>query len=384
MNLARRILITVGGSMLLATAGAVGAGAATPDPAAGPLAVPTEHEVFVQTDNPDGNQVVVYDRGPQGTLSFARAYATGGLGGVLSGSIVDHLASEGSLVYDWQNQLLLATNAGSNSVSAFSVVADRLVLRQVIGSGGLFPVSIAVRGNLVYVLNALGGGAVQGFVIRGGGLEAVPGRSRPLGLDPNATPQFTNTPGQVAISPDAQHLFVTTKANSNAIDVFGLSPSGDLSATPVVTTLPGAVPFAVAFDATGNALVTEAGPNTIASFAVGTTGTLSPISTTATGQQATCWITGVNSSYNFFASNAGSGSVTATRSVNGQLSGNAATATDPGTVDAALTPSGQWLYVQTGATGTVDEYRVSFLGGLTRIGSITVPHAQGGEGIVTV
>ena len=56
--------------------------------------------MFVQTDNPAGNQVVAYHRNADGTLVGAGAYATGGVGGVLNGSQVDHLASQGSLTYD--------------------------------------------------------------------------------------------------------------------------------------------------------------------------------------------------------------------------------------------------------------------------------------------
>ena len=55
--------------------------------------------VFVQTDNTSGNQVVAYDRASDGALSLAATYATGGLGGQLTGSVVDHLASQGSLAY---------------------------------------------------------------------------------------------------------------------------------------------------------------------------------------------------------------------------------------------------------------------------------------------
>jgi hypothetical protein len=80
--------------------------------------------------------------------------------GQLAGSVVDHLASQGSLSYDPAHGLLLAVNAGSDTVSVFSACGDRLGLRQVIRSGASFPVSIAVRGDLVYVLNALSGGSV--------------------------------------------------------------------------------------------------------------------------------------------------------------------------------------------------------------------------------
>ena len=63
--------------------------------------------------------------------------------------------------------MLLAVNAGSNTVSLFRVRGDHLRLKQVIASGGQFPVSIAVHGNLVYVLNAGGEGSVQGYWLGG-------------------------------------------------------------------------------------------------------------------------------------------------------------------------------------------------------------------------
>ncbi|HXB48102.1 MAG TPA: hypothetical protein VNW50_10105, partial [Streptosporangiaceae bacterium] len=53
--------------------------------------------VFVQTDNTAGNGVVAYRRSPSGALTEAGTYQTGGLGGQLTGSVVDHLASQGSL-----------------------------------------------------------------------------------------------------------------------------------------------------------------------------------------------------------------------------------------------------------------------------------------------
>jgi len=76
----------------------------------------------------------------------------------------------------------------------------------VLGSGGTFPVSVAVHGDLVYVLNALNGGSVQGYRVLGSFLVALPGSHRALGLDPNATPQFTTTPGQVAFTADGSQL----------------------------------------------------------------------------------------------------------------------------------------------------------------------------------
>jgi len=79
------------------------------------------HVVFVQNDNLAGNQIVAYDRSRSGALSLSRTYETGGLGGKLDGSVVDHLASQGSLTYDRRHSELYAVNAGSNTVSVFAV-----------------------------------------------------------------------------------------------------------------------------------------------------------------------------------------------------------------------------------------------------------------------
>src|SRR5262249_34329511 len=134
-----------------------------------------DRAVFVQTDNPAGNQIVSYDRGSDGTLTPAGTYDTGGLGGALEGSGVDHLPSQGSLTYDRQDGLLYAVNAGSDTLSVFAVFGDRLALRQVLGSGGSFPVSIAASNGLVYVLNGLDGGSLQGFRVFAGRLLPIPG-----------------------------------------------------------------------------------------------------------------------------------------------------------------------------------------------------------------
>ena len=391
-----RVPIRLGSAMAVAAAG-LAAAVALPFAAAGPAFASTAspaapqapasgsagaaQAVFVQTDNPSGNQVVAYHRAPDGVLSQAGTYATGGLGGILAGSVVDHLASQGSLSYDARHALLYAVNAGSDTISVFAVSGDRLALRQVLGSGGSFPVSVAVRGDLVYVLNALGGGRLQGYRVFGSFLVPIPGSGRTLGLDPTASPQFTNTPGQVAFTPDGRQLIVTTKANGNDIDVFGVRPGGQLSATPVVNSEPGTVPFAISFDSAGHLVIAEAGTNALATFALASRGTVSLIDAAATGASATCWVAPAGPF--LFASNAGSASESGfTSSAGGQLTLLGATPTDPGTVDASAAAGGRFLYVQTGGAGIVDEFSVGSGGSLTEIGTVTVPGAAGGEGIV--
>lgn len=337
--------------------------------------------VFVQTDNLSGNAVVAYDRTADGTLHPAGTYATGGLGGALTGSVVDHLASQGSLTYD--RGLLYAVNAGSNTITVFAVRGDRLLRVEVLPSGGDFPVSVTAHGNLVYVLNARSGGAVQGYVRVGALLVRIPLWNRALGLNASQTPEFTSTPGQVAFTPDGSKLIVTTKGNGSSIDVFGVNRLGGPSSQPVKNAEPGAVPFAVSFDAHGNLVVAEAGTNALATFSIRPDGTLAAVAQLATGQAATCWVAGRGST--FFASNAGSASLTGARDPgNGQLATIGNTSTDPGTVDASITPDGRFLYVQTGANGIVDEFRINANGTLTELGSVVVPGGVGGEGIAAL
>ena len=347
---------------------------------AGSPALAGEHSssgaVFVQTDDPAGNAVVVYDRSADGRLHRAGDYGTGGRGGVLDGSVVDHLASQSSLTYDPTNRLLYAVNAGSDTITVFGVRGDRLVRRQVLPSFGDFPVSVTAHGRLVYVLNARRGGSIQGYVRVGGGLARVPHWHRGLGLDPTATPEFTQTPGQVAFSPDGDQLIVTTKANGDAIDVFGVDRLGGPSARPATTVLAGAVPFAVTFDRHGNLALAEAGPNAVATFTLDHRGALSKIAEAQTGQAATCWI--VNVRGRLYLSNAGSGTVSV---FDAALVPIGLTPTRAGTVDATASPDGRFLYVQTGAAGGVDAFRVAPDGRLTAVQSVTVPGATGGEGI---
>lgn len=342
-----------------------------------------DHALFVQTDNTAGNQIVAYHRNTNGTLAPAGTYATGGLGGVLNGSAVDHLASQGSLTYDAVHNLLYAVNAGSNTVSVFSVFGDQLFLRQVINSGGQFPVSVAVHGNNVYVLNALSAN-VQGYASFLGHLFPLPDSNRSLGLTvPSNTNQFTNTPGQVAVSPNGTELIVTTKLNNSDIDVFHIGFFGTLSPSPVVTSDPGG-PFGVTFDGVGHLVVANTASNSLATYALEPNGTAVAIDTVLDGQAATCWVAGAQGS--FFGSNAGSADLSRFQEqpFSGALSLVGETTTDAGTVDASASPDQQFLYVQTGANGIVDEFDVGPAGSLTAIGSVTVPGAIGGEGIAAI
>jgi 6-phosphogluconolactonase (cycloisomerase 2 family) len=359
----------IAGAVVAATAGLAGPAAAHQR---------SDGAVFVQANGLDGNTIVAFD----GDLHRTGTYPTGGQGGLEAGAAADPLASQGSLTLDRAHGLLYAVNAGSDTITVFGVHGSRLTRLQVLGSGGAFPVSVAVHGDLVYVLNARDGGSIQGFRRVGPLLVRVPGWHRALGLDASATPEFTHSPGQVAFSPDGRRLLVTTKANTNEILAYAVSPYAGPSVHPVRNAEPGAVPFALAFDRFGQAVVAEAGPNAAATFDLRRDGRLTALATAGTGGQATCWITGVNGV--FYLSNAGSATVTAFRSrADGSLQNLGTTSTTGGgTIDSAASSDGRTLYVQTGAgTDGVEAFRIGHDGTLTAAGSVTVPGGANSEGI---
>jgi hypothetical protein len=336
-----------------------------------------QHAVFVQTNEPTGNRIVVFDRAANGELSQAGTYATGGNGGVAApGDESDHLASQGSLVYDWRHSLLIAVNAGSDTVSTFKVRGDRLRLTGVVPSGGAFPASIAVSGDLVYVLNSGGPGTLQGFVIRGHRLRALSGSTVSLGLSNTNPPNFLTSPGQVGFTPDGRKLIVTTKASGSNIVVYRVRGSGRLS-SPVVNASATPVPFAFTFDHAQRLVSGEAMQSFVTTYTINGNGTLANPQSLSDGQMALCWIVRARGYYHV--ANTASNTLSAyriSRSGRPSLLGVVA-ATEAGPID--LVASGRYLYGQTGMGGTVDEYRIHRDGSLEKIGVVTgLPVGQEG------
>ena len=115
--------------------------------------------VFTSTNAVSGNQVLVYDRASDGSLSFQGAYATGGTG---TGA---GLGSQSSLTLSHNNHLLFVVDAGSNQISSFAVKESGLELVDVVSSGGTMPVSLTSYKDWLYVLNAGGSGNISGFAV---------------------------------------------------------------------------------------------------------------------------------------------------------------------------------------------------------------------------
>ena len=121
--------------------------------------------VYVQSNDAAKNEVLAFERGADGALASRGAFATGG-----RGSGEPHLPSQGSIVVTADGRNLLVVNAGSDELSLFDVEDGGLRLADQVASGGATPTSVAVSGDLVYVLNN-GTPNIAGFRIGEGHLR---------------------------------------------------------------------------------------------------------------------------------------------------------------------------------------------------------------------
>ena len=342
-----------------------------------------DHAVFVQTNDPAGNSIVAYARHDDGTLTWAATYPTGGNGARAAGAAVDPLASQSSLVIDRDNGLLLAPNAGSNTVSVFSVSGHALQLNQVVASGGPFPASIGVHGDLAYVLDAGFAGSVEGYRIAGGKLHPIAGSLRSLGLGNGNPPFFLQSPGQVGFTPDGSKLVISMKGNGGgSVYVYGISADGRPSASPTITAVGGNA-FAFVFDPAGRLVIVNAAFDNLSTFTVNDNGSLTLVSAgPSSGQIGACWVTAANG--NYYAANTGSASLSQyTIAANGTVSLGSSQATTgiPGPVDMAASSDGHFLYAQSGGSGSVKAFAVGSNGSLSPVGSWTIPDGGSQEGI---
>jgi 6-phosphogluconolactonase (cycloisomerase 2 family) len=352
---------------------------------AGAQPIPTSNAraLFIETDSLAGNSILTYLRGSDGTISLAGSYATGGNGGAGANSSAAPLGSQDGLALVDSNHELIATNAGSDTVSVFDVNGTQLRLVQQISSGGQFPNSIAAHGDLVTVLNAGGAGAIQEFTLVRGRLVTLQNENRSLGLNNTTPPDYVHGAGQVGYTPNGQHLVVTTKDSTNSYDVFSVSPSGVLGASPVVSASNNPVPYDFNFDAAGNLFAIEAGTSSASVYTVNANGTLTSLGTVSDSAKALCWVSSANGY--FYGSNAGSSNITSfDESSSGapQIVASVAATTHAGTTDSVVSPDGKFLYVESGGAGTIDVFAIGPNAALTPVTTVfDIPAASEGVAI---
>jgi len=334
------------------------------------------HFVYTESNGTGGNQILTYKIGKDGSLQLVNTTASGGTG---TGA---GLASQGALALSDGHELLFAVNAGSNSVSSFTVSEDGSIwLAHTESSGGKTPVSVSVKGNLLYVLNT-GSDSIQGFRVReDGSFWAIEGSKQALsGAGVGGA--------EISFTPNGDWLLVTEKATNN-ISAFRVKSDGSVW-PDAVTPSTGQTPygfdfardrFAIVSDAAGGAAA--AGATT--SYSVSNHGPKEINGAVSNEQSAPCWVAVTAYGRFAFVTNTASNSISSYYiSEKGDLTlvHQSAASTDNTPIDIVVAKNNYNVYELNAKANTIGEYYRIASGGLVNIGSVGgLP--TGAAGLVT-
>ncbi|MEP6835073.1 MAG: beta-propeller fold lactonase family protein [Gemmatimonas sp.] len=365
--------------------------------------------VFTMSNDLDGNRIVVYRRGLDGSLTLVDNVDAGGRG---SGAFED---SDNALILgdaDGESapnnlteaqKLLFAVNAGTNTIAVFRVMGDgtTLVRADLRSSGGRRPVSLTVNHGVLYVLNSgeriLGLSAancttgdlpsVTGFrVAVTGELTPIAGSTRVL------SGQNRSGCAQASFTADGKFLIATerlaklpmqTGMDEGTIDVFPVNVDGTLG-TPKIIDATGRGPFGFTPTRSGTLLVTEQfggagnpGGGAAAGYTVNSDGTLTPGSGSIfNGGTDTCWIIVTDDgAFAYAVSFFGTGRISRYAvGAGGALTLLDATDDDAnagtGASDVSLSANSKFLYQLNSVNGKVNAYRIATTGDLTFMSAV--------------
>ena len=297
--------------------------------------------VYVQTNDAEKNEVLAFERRPDGGLAPLGQFATGG-----RGTGKPHLPSQSSVVLSADGRRLLVVNAGSDEVSSFAIEKHGLRLVDRVASGGATPTSVAVSGNLVYVLNN-GTPNIAGFVVEDGRLVELEGSARRLSAE-------DADPAQVSFSLDGRTLAVTERG-TNSISAFAID-AGGLATGPATIRSSGQTPYGFAFTEDGAMIVTEAfggaaGAASASSYSITAPGKLAPVSgSVGDTRSEVCWAAVTNDGRFAYVTNFGDGTISSYEIASDgglRLRDAVAGSTrsgDKGIRDEAITRDGSYLY----------------------------------------
>jgi len=319
--------------------------------------------VYVMSNKNPGNSVIQFRRASNGSLTWVREVVTGGNGSGANGA--DPLGSQDSLVLGGDGLRLVAVNAGSNEVSVFGTIAGRLTWLSKSSSGGVFPNSVALSGDLVYVLNKNGATPnITGFRLDTSGtlhwIATVP------------LPPGSAGANDVRFSPDGTRLL--TESGTNEILVFPIASDG-VASSPVVQASAGGSPFGIRLGHDGVVVVSEAA-GSASSYRFSDAETLDVISGAVNDtQKASCWISLTRAASHAYISNTASGTLSSFHvGSNGDLALLNAVAANPdgAPIDSSLSRDSRFLYVVDSTQGRVRFFAVDGAS-LTPLGSVFLP-----------
>jgi hypothetical protein len=223
------------------------------------------------TNDPDANQIKVYDAGSHALLQTLDTHGRGGAGGNARG------------VKAFGLSLVAVVNNGSNSVALFRRTADDLKFERVVSTTSA-PVSIDFANDHMYVAGAT---TVDSFTLHDESVDGIDGTVDLL-LAGGGSPSPGST-AQVGAVGDRQ-LLVTLKTDPDpgTVDVVPLDRGRVTGAPPSAVSAPDGTltPFGFAVYDDGTAVMTLAHSDQDALFRDGAFARV-----IAAGQAASCWMT---------------------------------------------------------------------------------------------
>jgi 6-phosphogluconolactonase len=268
--------------------------------------------VFTSTNNPKGNQVIVFKRASNGKLTQKAIVKTGGKGIAseppFGFPIVD---SSGAINVTSNGKLLFVVNAGSNSVTSFQITSSGLKKVAVASTHGKLPISLASSGNLLYTVNEISKNIYGWTFSSSGKLTAIKGSNQKLtAVTPKGKKDKVGVAAGIGFTSNGKVVAVTQRGlprTYGEINTYVIGTNGAAGPPQAFATKNVANPFG--FSAVGNVLeVSNAGlvktpsgamPNpadfsqftgSVATYKVSSSGKVSFVHNTLSGGRAACWL----------------------------------------------------------------------------------------------
>ena len=229
--------------------------------------------VVTMTNDPDTNQIKVYDAESHALLQTLSTHGKGGAAGNARG------------IKQYDRTLVAVVNNGSSSVALFRRTGDTLTFDKLLQTTSA-PVSVDFGNDHLYVAGAT---TVDSFVLHERSVEWLDGTTE-LALAGGGIPAVGSTAQVGVISPQQLLVTIKTDPDPGTVDIVALDNGRVTGSAPAAVSAPQGTltPFGFATYPDGTALITLAHSNQDGLFRNGAF-----TSVIAAGQAASCWMTRV-------------------------------------------------------------------------------------------
>ena len=328
----------------------------------------TSSYLYTESNAKGGNIIIEFAQTGNGLLINRNEFASGGRG------TGEALNSQGALCVSRDMNLLFAVNAGSNTISSFRIQPNgALRLLFTLNSNGNLPRSLAIHGNILYVLNEQSAN-ICGFTVDANGFF-----SKIAGSVHNLSSLTGVDAPQIGFEPDGKAVYVTEKA-TNLIDKFDLDDNGAITSAMYIPST-GVTPFGFDFSLRAKAMVvsnaangaTGAGSST--SYQLNGTGGLKAVNgAVGNFETSSCWLSATKYGSFAFVSNTSSNNISSYYiDTDGALTLLKPVAAQDGSkpIDIVVSYDDKYIYNINSGSHTLSEYKRFPGGTLKLIGAIT-------------